>query len=221
MKTRIWDLPLRIFHWALAALAVMAWVSVEIMEDLDLHFQCGYGILGLMLFRLIWGFIGPEHARFGAFVKGPSAVLAYLRGDTSNYRGGHTPLGALSVLLLLAVVGLQATTGLFTDDEYYYFGPLNSYVSDEVVGIMSNLHHLNVNIIFGAIALHLAAIAYYRIVKKENLVTPMVTGKKFDSAKSFSAIPHSQLGLAIVIALLVTAAVIGIASLEVDVSLGY
>lgn len=221
MKTLIWDLPLRIFHWALAALVVMAWVSVEILEDLDIHFLCGYGILGLILFRLIWGVVGPEHARFSAFVKGPSAILAYLRGDANHYRGGHNPLGALSVLFLLAVVGLQATTGLFTDDEYYYFGPLNSYVSSDVVGVMSNLHHLNVNVIIAAIALHLAAIAFYRVVKKENLVTPMITGKKDDSEKKFSAISDSKFGLAIVIALLVTGVVIGIASLEVEVAVGY
>ena len=221
MKTLIWDLPLRLFHWALAVLVVMAWVSVEIMEDLDLHFLCGYGILGLILFRLIWGFVGPEHARFSAFVKGPSELLAYLKGEQKNYRGGHNPLGALSVLLMLAVVGLQATTGLFTDDEYYYFGPLNSYVSSDVVGVMSNLHHLNVNVIIAAIALHLAAIAFYRITKKENLVTPMITGVKHDSEGMFSAIPHSKLGLAIVLAMIVTGVVIGIASLEVEVALGY
>lgn len=221
MKTLIWDLPLRIFHWALAVLVAMAWYSVEIMENLDLHFTCGYGILGLILFRLIWGVVGPEHARFGAFMKRPSTVLAYLRGNYKNYRGGHNPLGALSVLLLLTVVGLQAITGLFTDDEYYYFGPLNRYVSSEVAGLMSNLHHLNVNVIMATIALHLAAIIFYYVCKKENLVSPMITGVKLDDSGDFSPIRTSKLGLAFVIALLVTAAVVGIASLEIDVNLGY
>lgn len=212
-KTLIWDLPLRFFHWALVTLVVTAWVSVEIMDDLDLHFLTGYGILALMLFRITWGIWGTYHARFKHFVCSPKKVKAYLKGDTSFYRGGHNPLGALSVILLLSVVTAQAISGLFSDDEYYYFGPFNSYVSSSVASLMSEFHHLNFDIILVAVALHLFAIAFYEVVKKERLIKPMFIGYKRDFNDTYTSITSNQLGRAILVMGLAITAVFFIANL--------
>ncbi len=212
MKTFIWDLPLRIFHWGLVALVSYAWISVEILENLDHHFYSGYGILALLIFRVIWGFVGPEHARFRSFIKSPSHLIKYLRGNTPE-SGGHNPLGALSVISMLLVLLVQAVSGLFSDDEYYYFGPLTSLVSSETVGIMSNFHHLNSNIIWTLIAIHLLAIIFYELVKKQRLIMAMITGYKWDETNRFKKIVNSKIGRALVAMAVATAMVYGIVSL--------
>lgn len=216
MKTYIWDIPLRLFHGLLFILVSLAWFSVEILDDLELHFLCGYAILGLMIFRLVWGMVGPEHARFKGFVVGPTAIKRYLQGHYGEYRGGHTPLGALSVVFLIGAISAQAVSGLFSDDEYYFFGPLNRFVSSDVVDLLSAFHLFNVDVLFIAIGLHLLAIAYYELFKKERLTLAMLTGYKRDTEKKFTAIRHSNMGLAIVIALISAAIAAGIASLEVS-----
>lgn len=221
MKVMIWDLPTRLFHIALMILVIAAWVSVEILEDMDLHFLCGYGILGLVTFRLVWGFVGTYHALFASFVKGPSKVLGYLKGEQQEYLGGHNPLGALSVLLLLGLIAAQAVSGLFSDDEYYYFGPLNRFVSSETVSLLSNFHHSNFDYIIAAVGLHLAAIAYYQIIKRDNLIGPMISGYKDNKNGQYRGITRSKLGLALTLALLIGLAVAGIASLEVNDALSY
>lgn len=216
MKTYIWDLPLRLFHAALAIVFLLAWLSVEILDDLELHFLCGYTLLGLMVFRLIWGVVGTEHARFKGFVVGPTAIVRFLSGHVESYRGGHNPLGALSVIFLITAITAQAISGLFTDDEYYFFGPLNRFVSADLADLMSAFHHLNADIILIAVGLHLLAIAYYELIKRERLILPMITGYKQDNAKQFTPIPHSKLALALIIAVVVATGVIAIASLEVS-----
>jgi len=208
--TFIWDLPLRIFHWSLVLLVTYAWISVEILENLDHHFYSGYGILALLIFRVAWGFLGPKHARFSSFVKGPKTIRAYLRGGSTDI-GGHNPLGALSVIMMLLVLLAQAVSGLFSDDEYYYFGPLTSYVSGDVVGIMSNFHHLNVNIIMAVLGLHLVAIIFYELVKKQRLIKAMFTGSKPDELRKYEGIEQSKGLLAIAIMAAAAATVFAIA----------
>jgi len=141
------------------------------------HAYCGYTALALILFRLLWGFLGSWHARFANFVPSPSKLIAFLRGQIDGGLG-HNPLGALSVLALLAVILIQALTGLFADDDIFFQGPLAKYVSNDTVALLTSLHRLNQYLIFALVGLHIAAISYYYFIKRENLLEPMVTGDK-------------------------------------------
>lgn len=171
---KVWDLPVRLFHWLLVALVAALWASGE-FGGLDIHMRLGAGALALVLFRLAWGVAGSRTARFAQFVRGPAAILAHLRGAVPA-RVGHNPLGALSVLLLLALVLAQAASGLFTSDDILTEGPLARFASADMVSLLSTVHRIGFKLLLAAVGLHLAAIAFYRLVKKENLVKPMITG---------------------------------------------
>lgn len=177
-RIRVWDLPTRLFHWSLAALIVVSFVTVKLGGNLMVwHERSGYAILTLLLFRLSWGVAGGHYARFAAFVRGPGSVLAYLRGaGSAAHTPGHNPLGALSVLGLLAVLGFQAASGLFTNDDIAFEGPLSARVSGATASLLTTLHRWNEKTIIALVALHLAAILYYRFGKRRNLVGPMVSG---------------------------------------------
>jgi cytochrome b len=179
-KVRVWDLPLRLFHWLLVACLVGSFVTIKVGGGwTDWHFRFGYAALTLILFRILWGFAGPRYARFSSFIFSPSAVIAYLRGAAHAPRTlGHTPLGSLSVFALLAAVALQAGAGLFTADDIMYEGPLARLVSGAAVERATWLHHLNEVVILALVGVHLAAILFYRIVRRKSLVKPMVTGDK-------------------------------------------
>lgn len=175
-RIRVWDLPTRLFHWVLAALIVAAFVSVK-TGNMLVHERVGYAVLALLLFRLLWGVFGGRYARFVNFVRGPAAVGAYLRGDPAvAARPGHNPLGALSVLALLAVLGFQASSGLFTNDDIAFEGPLARHVSGATTSLLTTLHRWNEKLILALVALHLAAVLYYRFGRKRDLVRPMLTG---------------------------------------------
>lgn len=174
---RIWDLPTRLFHW-LFALCVTgslatAWVGGLWM---DWHLRLGYVALGLLAFRLAWGFIGPRHARFASFVRGPRTLMAYLRGD--DVASGHSPLGALSVVAMLAVFGAQVATGLFADDGIFTSGPLAARVDTATSDWLTGWHQRLEPVLYALIALHLAAIAWYAGVRRRGLVRAMITGDK-------------------------------------------
>lgn len=172
----MWDLPTRLFHWLLAALLVAAFVSVKTGNMVN-HERVGYAVLALLLFRVLWGVFGGRYARFATFVRGPSAVRAYLRGDPAvTARPGHNPLGALSVLALLAVVGFQASSGLFTNDDIAFEGPLARHVSGATSSLLTTLHRWNEKLILALVALHLVAVLYYRFGRGRDLVRPMLTG---------------------------------------------
>ena len=171
----VWDLPLRMFHWLLALSIFLCWGTAKASFGwMKWHFILGYWVTGLLIFRLIWGFFGPRHSRFGNFLKGPGSVIAYARTlarARAGYRvAGHNPLGALMVVLMLLLVSVQAATGLFSTDDIAWSGPYNPSVSSEIASQLTRIHHLNFNLIWGAIGLHLAAIIYYTAVKKEKLV---------------------------------------------------
>ncbi|MDZ4322062.1 MAG: cytochrome b/b6 domain-containing protein [Phenylobacterium sp.] len=174
---KVWDLPTRLVHWTLAVLVVVAWLTAG--ERMDIHRYAGYGILGLVVFRLYWGVAGGSTARFSEFVKGPGAVLAYVRG----WRGapasfGHNPLGALSVLLLVVLLISQVGLGLFTVDiDGMESGPFARFVTFDTGRTAADLHELNFRLLQAAVALHLVAIAAYAVFKRRNLVKPMVTGQ--------------------------------------------
>lgn len=181
MKTRVWDLPTRLFHWLLAACVVALIVTAKVGGDAMLwHFRLGYTVLALLLFRLVWGVIGGHWSRFGSFLYGPGAIARYLggRGD-ALHRVGHNPLGSLSVFALLVVLAAQVGTGLFADDEIAYTGPLAPLVSTDLSLQLTRYHKAyGEPLVIGLVALHLLAIAFYAVVKHERLVRPMITGDK-------------------------------------------
>ncbi|MBT9553082.1 MAG: cytochrome b/b6 domain-containing protein [Hydrogenophaga sp.] len=178
---RVWDLPTRLFHWALVGCVIGLVVTANVGGNwMNWHLRLGYTVLSLLLFRLVWGFVGGRWSRFSSFIYGPATVLAYLRGDgRPEHRVGHSPLGMLSVLALLCILLAQVGTGLIADDEIAYTGPLVRFVSGETISQASS-YHKNVGkfIVIGLVVLHLLAIAFYKVVKKDNLVGPMVSGDK-------------------------------------------
>lgn len=174
---RVWDLPVRIVHWALVALLTGVFATGLIGGNLIVwHGRLGVAICGLLAFRLAWGFVGSTYARFTHFVPGPGRVLAYLRGQWQGV--GHNPLGALSVLGLLAVLLFQVVSGLVGNDDIAFEGPLYAAVSKSTSDWMTSLHRQNVWLIGGLVVMHVLAIVYYARVKKDNLLKPMITGVK-------------------------------------------
>ncbi|ARE38910.1 Ni,Fe-hydrogenase I cytochrome b subunit [Rhodovulum sp. P5] len=180
---KVWDPVLRIFKWSLTICVISAWVLGEFGPDvMTLHFWFGYAVLGLLAFRVLWGFVGPEHARFGNFLYGPVSIAKYVFGmfrRKPSYWPGHNPLGGLFVFILLGVLAVHATVGLFVDpDDYINVGPLAKYVSSEARRTAVGLHDTLSWVVLGVVALHVAAITFYSKWKGENLVKPMITGKK-------------------------------------------
>ena len=191
---RIWDLPTRLFHWLLVLCIAGAVICVNIGGNLmQWHAYFGYAALSLVLFRVLWGFIGAVHSRFTTFVPSPQRLIAFLSGKVGSGLG-HNPLGSLSVIALLLVVGIQASTGLFTDDDIAFQGPLAKYVPNAIVSLLSSIHALNSNILFGLIGLHLLAIAYYQWVKREPILMPMIQGDKdVDVERDGNGLPATAL----------------------------
>ncbi|MBF0256278.1 MAG: cytochrome b/b6 domain-containing protein [Gammaproteobacteria bacterium] len=173
----LWDLPTRIFHWALVVAVVAAFVTGQLGGNLmDWHGRIGLFILGLLAFRLFWGLFGSTYARFGQFFPSPVRLKAYLQGRWQGQ--GHNPLGALSVFALLGLLGFQAISGLASNDDIAFNGPLYALVSKELSNSLTGLHHRASNVLLALIGLHLLAIAFYVRIKKHNLLAPMLHGKK-------------------------------------------
>jgi cytochrome b len=178
---RVWDLPTRLFHWLLAACVIGLIVTGSVGGNwMNWHLRLGYAVLTLLLFRLVWGFIGGHWSRFASFVYAPSSLLAHLKGrGRPEHQAGHSPLGALSVFALLALLAAQVGSGLMSDDEIAFFGPLVRFVSGDTVALATGYHkNIGKFIVFALVGLHLLAIAYYKWVKKQGLVRPMVVGDK-------------------------------------------
>ncbi len=180
-KIRVWDVPVRLFHWLIVVLFAFSWWSGE-EHYMDWHRWSGYGALALLLFRIYWGFAGTSTARFAAFLRGPGAVLGYARGLAQRpyvAGQGHNPIGGWSVMLMLAALTVQVCAGLFAVDvDGLESGPLSDYVSFETGRSAAKLHHLVFNIALAVVAVHIAAIAVYRLWLKADLITPMITGKR-------------------------------------------
>lgn len=174
LRQRVWDLPVRLVHWLLAALILFSWWSVH-HHHTDWHIWSGCAILTLLVFRILWGVVGSSTARFSSFVRGPRAIADYWSGRWSGV--GHNPLGALSILALLAAVAVQVGLGLISEDEDgIYMGPLAQLVSSDTSDKARNLHEFWFNIIVVLIALHVLAILYYRL-RGRKLTLPMITGR--------------------------------------------
>lgn len=176
-KLRVWDLPTRLFHWLLVMLFAFSWWSAE-QREMDLHRWSGLGVLALVAFRLVWGVIGGSTARFASFVRSPLRVIGYLTGKAPHSGAGHNPLGGWSVLALLGVIALQLLSGLFAvDTDGLESGYLSHLVTFEQGRQAADVHEIAFNLAMILIAVHLLAIAFYRVVKRRNLVAPMVTGR--------------------------------------------
>ncbi|HWI82535.1 cytochrome b/b6 domain-containing protein [Ramlibacter sp.] len=178
---RVWDLPTRLFHWGLALCVVGLVITGHVGgAQLDWHARIGYAVLTLLLFRLVWGVVGGHWSRFSSFVAGPARIAAYLRGELHpDSLLGHNPLGALSVLAMLALLLVQVGTGLVGDDESAFTGPLNKFVTS-AQGLAATWYHKRVGqwVIVALVLLHVAAVLFYRWKKGEDLVRPMVHGDK-------------------------------------------
>ena len=177
---RIWDLPTRVFHWALALCIVGLLVTGNVGGNAMVwHFRIGLTVLALLLFRLMWGLVGGRWSRFATFIYSPRSIINYLKGrGKPEHSVGHTPAGAGSVFALLAALLAQVGSGLISDDEIASAGPLVRFVSSATSNIATN-YHKNIGkwIILALVILHIAAIAFY-LWRKHNLIKPMLHGDK-------------------------------------------
>ena len=197
-KRLVWDLPLRLFHWLLVLTLIALWVTAELGIDYrQIHMWLGYGMMGLLFFRILWGLVGPRHSRFTNFFPTPGRLFRYIKASLGGMPAetvGHNPLGSLMVFLMIILLGFQVGTGLFATDDIIWTGPWFPAVSNATAKTLTHLHHFNFNLILAAIALHLIAIAFHGVVRKHNLVVPMITGKKeADLVPADQAISSSQL----------------------------
>ena len=207
VPVRVWDLPVRLVHWSFVALIPALWWTAE-NERFQLHGTLGLVMLALVVFRILWGIFGSTTARFSGFVRGPGAIRRYLAGLRSGIAApivGHNPLGALSVMALLGLLALQVGLGVFAQDSGAdFFGPLNSLVGWDTAKALSEAHGFVFNLILALVAIHIAAILYYRFIKRDNLVSPMITGRRVFET-SVAAPRIAPLWLALVCAALAAA----------------
>ena len=180
-RLRVWDLPTRLLHWLL----VIALVGLIVTGNLGgarmtSHFRLGYAVLALLLFRLGWGFVGGYWSRFSRFIYSPLTLLRYLRGQSMpEHELGHSPTAALSVFALLLVLSLQVVSGLLSDDEIAFTGPLSRFAPSEWVSLATAYHaEWGKLVLIGLVVLHLLAIGYYKWIRKTSLVAAMITGDK-------------------------------------------
>ncbi len=208
----VWDLPTRLFHWLLVLAVAGCWWTGE-RGPVETHALLGYAVLALILFRLAWGLVGSETARFSSFVRGPAAALSHLghlfRPGRLDHPVGHNPAGGYAVLALLALVAVEAVSGLFVYDEEIYWGPLYAWVSEERAAWLHWLHHAAFDLLLVLIAIHVAAVLLYFLLKRLDLVRPMLSGRA-DLPADVSAPRIAPLALALVLALAAALAVWGL-----------
>jgi len=215
-KVRVWDAPTRLFHWLLAlSIPAMWWTATTGGPWLMWHKRLGLFVCALIIFRILWGFGGSQTARFSNFIKGKSAFQRYLKGDLPEYeQPGHNPVGALSVLVLLGIVSAQLITGLFAPDNNTWLNPgyLNHLVSESTASTMYRIHRTLFWVLVGVIALHIVAVLAYLLLKKHNLIRPMVTGFKTLTQPVNPPLKFAGLGMFIVCVAISLAAVYLIAN---------
>ncbi len=174
---KIWDLPIRLFHWSLVLLIIVAFVSIN-RQQITVHQWAGTAILVLVVFRVIWGIFGSSTARFRDFIR-PTSIISYVRNSRSPTEG-HNPLGGLMVIALLTVIFIQCFTGLFMEDNTYLFqdSPLASVIGSQKRSIFKTIHFWGEYVLYGMIALHLLAVFVYAVFKKKYLVRSMISGQR-------------------------------------------
>ena len=178
---RVWDLPTRMFYWALVVCIAGLFISVNLGGNwMQWHFKFGYAVLTLLLFRMVWGFVGGRWSRFASFVYAPSSVMAYFQGrGKPEHSVGHNPMGAGSVFALLGFLLVQVATGLFSDDEISNQGPLTKFASAARISSATWYHkEVGSTVLVALVVLHIAAILFYLTKKKDNLIAPMLHGDK-------------------------------------------
>jgi cytochrome b len=184
VRARLWDGPVRVVHWLLVVLILVAWLTAG--ENMTLHRWAGYSVIGLLIFRIYWGLFGSDSARFSSFIKGPRAVMTYARtlgSRTAVEHAGHNPVGALSVAALLVLLLAQVTLGLFAVDvDGLESGPLSYMVEFDTGRLAAELHELTFRLLQGLVVLHVAAVLFYLVYKRQNLIGAMITGRRAFSA---------------------------------------
>jgi cytochrome b len=202
----VWDLPTRLFHWSLAALMVAA-VASNKLNAMDWHMRFGLSILALVLFRLVWGFVGGTYSRFADFVKGPGRCFSYFKGMLTGREppvAGHNPLAGLVMMALLLALAVHAGLGLFGNDDIIFDAPLSKMVSKKTSDLLTTYHKYLFKGILALVALHVAAALYHALVKKEDLIRAMITGKK--SLPAGADLPPARMGSPWVAALILALA---------------
>ncbi|MFK4873532.1 cytochrome b/b6 domain-containing protein [Novosphingobium sp. ZW T3_23] len=175
-KVPVWDLPTRLGHWIMVGLFVLSWWSAE-QRMMDRHYLFGLSWVALLAFRLIWGLVGTNTSRFRNFVRSPAGVIAHLRQGHEPPLG-HSPLGAYNVIAMLLALTVQITSGLFaTDVDGLDSGPLSFLLSFDQARLAAKIHAYSFNVLLGLIALHIAAIVFYLVFARRNLVGPMISGR--------------------------------------------
>ena len=182
-QVMVWDQATRIFHWALVVLIIAAWYTIE-NRMIDVHQLIGHALIGLVIFRLVWGVIGSSTAQFKNFIRNPFSALTYLKASlklTSPHATGHNPAGGWMVVVMLLVIGFQLISGLLANDDLGFSGAFSDYVSKALSDTFTQLHALNFTLLLVLIWLHLVAVFFYVMVKNEHLIRAMLTGKKLQS----------------------------------------
>jgi cytochrome b len=187
-KLYIWDFPTRLFHWLLVIAIASQYITAELIDDaIQWHFYGGYFILGLLIFRLLWGIWGAYYAKFSQFIVSPQRAIQYSTTFTkSNYKSnlGHNPLGAYSLIFILTILLTQAISGLFITDDIFHSGPYYKAIGDDTRDIMNWLHNQGFKAVWLFLALHICAMLVYQFAKKQNLVLSMITGYKSHKGKT-------------------------------------
>ena len=219
LPMRVWDLPTRLFHWLVVLLIAVSYVSINLADHgavwMRVHLISGYAMAALLLFRLAWGFVGSDTARFAEYMRSPIAGLKHLRefgGRSPDDQVGHNAAGGWAELALLLLLAAQVVTGLFANSDGGPAGPLARWVSADTSDTLSNIHGITFNVLLGFIALHLLAIAAYWMVMGHQLIWPMVTGKKRLPAAT-RAPRMASLGLAMAVLAVSVAAVVALVKL--------
>lgn len=207
----IWDLPTRLFHWLLAALVAGSFASGKLGGNAMLYHEwCGEAVLALLLFRVAWGFIGSSPSRFRTFLAGPATVFRYvltiLRRDADQHLS-HNPLGGWSVMAMLFALLIQAGTGLFANDDIATEGPLYKWISKAASDRLTSIHHFNHDIIIALVAVHVAAVLFHLVYKRENLILPMITGMRSWKGSPKMAVTPAPVWLAAIVAIATALAV--------------
>jgi len=208
----VWDLPTRLFHWALVVLVIISfYTGLEGgMVEMDYHMLSGFGLLAIILFRIAWGFAAKSYANFKHFALSPKSILVYLKSDPVP-KAGHSPLGALSVLAMLTALLIQAISGLFANDDIMLEGPLAYLVDSDLSGSITGIHHIMIWVIGGLVVFHLLAIAFYEVSKKRRLTRAMILGRiQLDETQLVETETQHQLVKALALIILTSGFVYGL-----------
>ena len=182
-EARVWDAPVRLFHWLLLLLLGLSWYTGEVggLDEMTWHMWSGYAVLALVLARVAWGLVGSTSARFGHFLYGPGEAIRYAAGLARRkppHYPGHTPLGGWMIAAMLACLLVQTGTGLFANDDIFTEGPLVPWISKDLSDWLTTIHKWNFELLLVLAGVHVAAVAFYAVVLRQNLVKAMFTGRK-------------------------------------------